>query len=188
MSFQITPLDPRGDEAMSFWDTTFGFFPDDAHGDWAVAAADDRTAPGGLRSAAPIETAIALCLLTDARARAHDDLPSFVEDRRGWWGDQVDVEETRGEGDLGSRLWTLQWARLNEDTVERAEALAREALAPLIARRVCQRIDVRAEALAGENRIDLDVRAYGATGNRTIARRFALIWERQGGIPAPLAR
>jgi phage gp46-like protein len=187
MTYRIVEIDPAGEEPVMYWDTTLGTYPGDTHGDWQVSAANDLTAPGGLQSLAPIETAITLCLLTDARARPHDDLPPWVEDRRGWWGDEVDIEEGRGEAELGSRLWTLQWAKVSPETIQRAEDLAREALAPLLARGVCQRIDVRAE-MSDANRIDIDIRAYGAVGNRPIARRYALIWERHNGLSAPLTR
>lgn len=187
MSYRIIEIDPRGDEPVAFWDTTFGAYLGDVHGDWAVAGRDSR-APGGLKADAPIETAIALLLLTDARARPEDRLPTWVEDPRGWWGDGIDVDEARGEADLGSRLWTLQWASLSQETADRAEDLAREALNPLLRQGVCQRIDVRAELVDGDTRIDLAVNIYGAVGNRPIARRYALIWERQGGVQSPLAR
>jgi phage gp46-like protein len=189
MAIQIIEVDPDGEESPLHWDTTFGIGFDDAFGDWMVADVAERLSVGGLRARAPIETAMALLLTTDARARPEDDLPDFVTDRRGWWGDKVDVDETIGEGDLGSRLWTLQWSPLDDDTLARAKALAREALQPLVTQRVVQRITVEGEALPAEGRIDLMVSAYGAVGSRPIARRFAVLWEAHASAGAqPLAR
>lgn len=189
MTFRVIDLDPVGDEPQFFFDTTFGRMgTGDAFGDWALAGADEPQNAGGLRAQAPIETAMALCLLTEARARPEDRLPPWIDNRRGWVGDTFDINKSRHEGDLGSRLWTLQWADVTEETRLRAEALAREALQTLVAQGLCRSITVRAELQPEDKRIDIEVNARGAVGSEDHSRRFAIIWERQGGVSYPLHR
>lgn len=190
MSFRIVEIDPVGDVPRLYWDTLFGAFPAEAHGDWAVAGTDPRAPAYGLAADAPIETAIALCLMTDARARPEDRLPDGFDDRRGWWGDTVDVDTKHGEAALGSRLWTLRWALRDEETRQRAEMMCREALEPLLRQRVAQRIDVRTDLPPDDpNRLDIEIRVIATVGDRPIAARYAVLWESvRNGIPTALAR
>ncbi len=48
---------------------------------------------------ADIETAIIICLFSDAQAQPDDVLPPGETDRRGWWADVA------GQPPAGSRLW-----------------------------------------------------------------------------------
>ena len=87
-------------------------------------------------------TAMILALGCDRRALPDDALPEAPDPpgfgaRRGWCGDALDRAGRR----LGSRLWLLVRAKETEETRLRAEAYAREALAPLAARRG-QQLDV----------------------------------------------
>jgi phage gp46-like protein len=101
---------------------------------------DDVLTDDGLR------TAVLISLFTDRRAEADDELPSPDGDRRGSWTDEFEPNE----GDrIGSRGWLLGRAKRTADIVPRAEAYAREALAWMVADRVCERIDIDA-AVAGQ--------------------------------------
>jgi phage gp46-like protein len=71
-----------------------------------------------------LETAVLLSLFIDRRAEDDDELDN-PNDKRGWWGDQV----TSFPGDrIGSRLWLLERAKTNIETLRAAEEYALEAL------------------------------------------------------------
>ena len=56
----------------------------------------------------PLHTAIIACLFTDKRQPDDQRLPGDTPDRRGWFGDTVDIREDFGEREMGSLLWTLR--------------------------------------------------------------------------------
>ncbi|MFA5398507.1 MAG: phage GP46 family protein [Methanogenium sp.] len=71
-----------------------------------------------------LETAILLSLFIDRRAEDDDELDN-PNDKRGWWGDQV----TSFPGDrIGSRLWLLERAKTDTETLRATEEYALEAL------------------------------------------------------------
>jgi phage gp46-like protein len=184
MSFQVLHVGDRGDASPTGWD----FLYSAASGVWDFAAAglDAPGNAGGLSARYPIETAIAIQILTEARARDEDRVPAEVTDRRGWAGDLYGLDEERGEGELGSRLWTLQhWPR-TEATLRRAEALAVEALDTLRRQGVAARIIAAAE-WAGADRLDLGITVTSPAGG-SYTRRFAILWEVVGGAQHSLTR
>lgn len=84
-----------------------------------------------------LQTAVLLSLFLDAPAQDGDVLPEGETDRRGWWGDS--------EGDhYGSRLWLLDRAKATQETLDRAEEFAREALQWLLTDRVAESLVVTA--------------------------------------------
>lgn len=90
-----------------------------------------------LATAADLETAVTISLLSWARANADDIQPSAT-DRKGWWGDTyADVP-----GDtFGSRIWTLIGLPMPQ-ALERAEAIVRDALAWMLEDGLADRIDL----------------------------------------------
>lgn len=110
---------------------------------WDVASfgADFSIVANDLESDDGLQTAMILSLFTDRRAEAGDDLPDGETDRRGWWGDAHPVVP----GDrMGSRLWLLARAKQTQETLDLAEAYAREALQWLLDDKVSDRIDITA--------------------------------------------
>src|ERR1700759_1784084 len=87
-----------------------------------------------------LETAIALSLLTDKRAIS-GQVPAG-RDVKGWWGDTYPL--TQGDS-FGSWLWTLEGAPQNEDTLQLADAYARDALKWLIDDGIADRLEVQKE-------------------------------------------
>lgn len=122
---------------------------------WHADIAIERGAvvlDGGLR------TAILISLFSDARAPADAELPEQSADRRGWWGDDFPVTETR-RGETGSLLWLLARSKITQATVNRAREYARAALAWLLADGIASRLDVQVEAQDGQRlaiRVELD--------------------------------
>lgn len=113
-------------------------------GDWLLD-------PPGLATDHNLETAVLLSLFTDAAARQDDVIPDGTDDRRGWWGDWQAPEGI----ELGSRLWLLAREKSTEETRQRAEEIAAEALAWMLDEdpinpqwgRVAARVDVEASYL-----------------------------------------
>jgi len=128
--------------------------------DFVLARDDEFDNLKGLQSVSPLETAILIQLFTDAR----DDSPD-AEERRGWFGDAVDVEGKSGEAPLGSLLWTLERAALVPDTGLKAVTFALQALQPLVDQGFVQRFDVGHEIDAEAGVLALSIVAVGETGN-----------------------
>jgi len=183
MSFQVLEVLDAADPPAAGWD----FVQTVATGLWdfALAGLDMPGNAGGLAAGHAIETAVAIQLLTEARARPEDRVPAHEPDRRGWAGDCYGTDAERGEAEIGSRLWTLPfWPRA--EVRQRAKALAEEALAGLLRQGAARRITVTVEA-AGADRLHLEVTIIARDG-RQIIRNFSILWEAMGGVQNPLAR
>jgi phage gp46-like protein len=135
---------------------------------------DERT---GLRAQNPIATAIVLCLLTDARASADELRHEHAGDARGWPGDGFDIDASRGETELGSRLWLYRRHELTDETGRLIEDEARRALQPLIRQALAAHIDVQATVQKAEGRITLAVAVIGRDGRTTTSVRFDPLWK-----------
>jgi phage gp46-like protein len=130
----------------------------------------------GLRAQNPIATAIALCLLTDARASADELRHEHAGDARGWPGDGFDINTSRGETELGSKLWLYRRHELSDETGRLVEDEARRALRPLLRQGAAARIDVKATVQKAEGRIALEVAVIGRDGRTTANVRFDPLW------------
>lgn len=134
---------------------------------------DERT---GLKATNPIATAIVLCLLTDARASADELRHEHAGDARGWPGDGFDIDTSRGETELGSKLWLYRRHELTDETGRLVEDEARRALQPLIRQGLATRIDAKATVQKAESRILLEVAVIGRNGRATTNVRFDPLW------------
>ena len=137
--------------------------------DFALARDDESVNLKGLQSVSPLETAVLIQLFTDAR----DSRPD-AEERRGWFGDGVDLDTRAGEAPLGSLLWTLERAALTPETGFAAESFARIALQPLVDQGLAERFDVSHEIDASAGLLALRIVAVGETGT--------LIFDRSIGV------
>lgn len=100
-----------------------------------LGRADLQMNGGDLLADTGLQTAVIISLFTDRLAEPGDVIPDGSADRRGWWGDMpVDpAAQDAGPQDLiGSRLWLLHRALQTQNTLNRAEAYAKEALAWMI--------------------------------------------------------
>lgn len=84
-----------------------------------------------------LETAIATSLFTDSRADS--SRVQNPRNRRGWIGDVFTADINRR---IGSQLWTIDQARLTQDTVNDAEVFARESLQWIIDDSLARTINV----------------------------------------------
>lgn len=135
---------------------------------------DDTT---GLLARNPIATAIVLCLMTDARAASDQIRQEHAGDTRGWVGDGFHIDTSRGETELGSRLWLFRRHELTDETARQVEDEARRCLQTLITQRVAVKIDVRATVQKAEGRITLEIAVIGHDGRSVADVRFDPLWK-----------
>jgi len=111
-------------------------------------------------------TSVLISLFTDRRADADDGLAPA--DRRGWVGDALsDVEGDR----IGSRLWLLKREKETEDTRQRAEEYAVEALAWMIDDDLVSAVEVEA-AWVAPSVLGLRVTTQGGSDAAPIVLQF----------------
>lgn len=174
----IRVADGCADETSVLWDSVWD--AERGFADWALAGADEPQNRGGLRSKAALETAVILCLFTDRRIDETHPLFFLADgDRRGYFGDGIDVRTDLGEGPLGSYLWLLERAPLTIrglSAARWAEQFATLALQCLIDQGVAVRIDIAATVNELQGRIELTVDLYGRDGARVYNRNFDVLW------------
>lgn len=136
---------------------------------------------GTLDDTQALATAVILALGTDRLVERTDVLPDpDSTDRAGWWAD-MDAEEIWGAWPIGSRLWLLKRAKIEDPgsqrgaTVTRVEAYLREAIQPFLDRRLASRMEVSA-ARVGRERIDSLVRLFRGP-NLAIELRYQILWD-----------
>lgn len=173
-------------QANLLWDSQWR--PPEGAADWAMADAKETQNRGGLRAQAALHTAVVLCLFTDKRIPNDHPLLYLLEgaDQRGWWGDGADVRGDLSETDLGSLLYVFERSILTEDIRRWVEAIAIDALTPLIKQGAAVRVDAQAFAEFALDRMDLAVQIYGRDGQKIYDQRFADIWKQSVTSPAPL--
>ncbi|WP_316172150.1 MULTISPECIES: phage GP46 family protein [unclassified Bradyrhizobium] len=187
MSSLRVRINEGGDkQPILLWDSAWQ--PWLGQADWAIADPDEPQNQGGLRSKAALNTAVIISFFTDKRIPDDHPLLYLVQDgdRRGWFGDGEDILAELGETEMGSLLWVFERAPLTEETRRWVEAIALEALAPLVFQRAVVRIEVQAIAEFAINRCDLAVQMYGRDGSKVYDDRFEDIWRQTITSPPPL--
>ncbi|WP_271606001.1 phage GP46 family protein [Bradyrhizobium sp. CCBAU 11434] len=175
------------DQPNLLWDSQWR--PPEGAADWVLPALLSETQnQGGLRAVAALHTSVILALFTDKRLPDDHPLRYLLEgaDQRGWWGDGADVDSSRGETALGSWLWVFERATLTDDIIRWVEAVAIDALMPLINQGIAVRVDAQASAEKAFDRCDLTIQIYGRDGQRVYDARFDDIWQQSVASPAPL--
>ncbi len=152
----------------------------------ALGEADIALAGSDLLTDDGLQTAVIVSLFTDAPADPGDAIPDGTTDRRGWWGDMpVDAAAQTGTPDVtGSKLWLLDRAVLNAETLARAESYALAALAWMKRDGVAGNVTARATS-PQRGWLELAIDIFQA-GSR---RQFSLAWAAvaAAGAPAPVA-
>lgn len=164
-------------QPILLWDSIWS--PWRGQADWAIAAPDEPQNRGGLQAKAALHTAVIISLFTDKRIPNDHPLRYLVEDGdpRGWFGDGEDVRPELGETEMGSLLWVFERSTLTEDIRRWVEAIALDALAPLIFQGVASKIDAQATAEFAFNRCDLAIQIYGRDGSKSYDYRFDDVWQ-----------
>lgn len=132
---------------------------------------DLRQEAGDLLGDNGLETAVIIALFTDKRV-TEEQLPSFTDDKRGWWGDMIPVID---RDQVGSRLWTLDRSKITNETLRLHEDYAKEALQHFIEDGVATAVNV--EANYNEHfHLVLDIGIIRPENKKT---RFNIIWDNQ---------
>lgn len=110
-----------------------------------------------------LSRAVVISLFTWQRASQTDEVDN--DQRMGWWGDTF--AENKGDK-IGSKLWLLLRQKITEETLNRAQEYAYDALKWLIDDGICSDITVDVERDEDDpNRINLDVQLTTSTSNLT---------------------
>ena len=110
-----------------------------------------------------LSRAVVISLFTWQRASQSDEVDN--DQRMGWWGDTF--AENKGDK-IGSKLWLLLRQKVTDETINRAQEYAYDALKWLIDDGICSDITVDVERDEDDpNRINLDVQLTTSTSNLT---------------------
>lgn len=130
---------------------------------------------GELESDEGLETAVIISLFSDRRVLP-EEIDKNSDDLRGWWGDEF--SETPGD-QIGSRLWLLDRSKIGQETRNRVQEYASEALDWLTDSGVADSVTVTAAILNGNEAILLSIEITRPK-NRTLSfYRFQLVWDGQ---------
>ena len=143
---------------MASWSREIGWFSGDSAAGLSVyaVAADGSSVgylpdwdpmPSGVGSEATLERLVFVSLFSDARIEDDETPTDGTTDRRGWWADTDEDDNT------GSRLWHLQ-GRAGVSAREYEDAI-KSALAWMVVDRVCTAVTSRAQV--SNNRVDVEV-------------------------------
>lgn len=126
---------------------------------------------GDLKADNSFETAVLISMFTD-RFTEIEDLPAGNTDPRGWWADLLSKPLT----DLiGSRLWTLDRAKTDNDLEASLEEFAREALNWMLEDGIADRLEILATKISLDH-TDVAVKIFKPDGS-DIA--FQFVWDGQ---------
>ena len=110
-----------------------------------------------------LSRAVVISLFTWQRASQSDEVDNYQ--RMAWWGDTF--AEEKGDK-IGSKLWLLLRQKITDETLNRAQEYAYDALKWLIDDGICSDITVDVERDEDDpNRINLDVQLTTSTSNLT---------------------
>ncbi len=118
-----------------------------------------------------LSTAIQMSFFGEPRANESES-PS-PEQRRGWWGNELN----RNEGyEIGSKLWLLHQARNTQETLNFAINYVRQGFAWFIEDELAKNVEVTATRVLEDNNIDMNISIF-RSNDEILSARFQL-WER----------
>lgn len=118
-----------------------------------------------------LETAVFISLFSDQRVSV-EELPDFVDEQRGWWGDLLsDVQDDK----IGSKLWLLTREKTTVQTLQRFIDYSKDALQWMIDDGVADEILVDAEYLRRDT-IKVTIQINKPDGLNEL---FELVWNGQ---------
>lgn len=159
--------DPCEPAPILLWDTEWC----EDIGDWVM---DDTS----LKDDNVLLTAVVLQLFTDKRAPDDVDLPGFNDDdRRGWFGDYVDVRAGDGETEMGSLIWIYERDALTDATITGVSDTVEDAMQVLVNQGLIAsfEVEVTADKILGHLSVVLSI--LSQDGSRRFDQKFTRIWE-----------
>ena len=127
-----------------------------------------------------LESAVIMSLFTDRRAKEDDTLDD-KNDKRGWWGDRLDVDAN--DDKIGSRIWLLERSKTTNQTIVKLKEYILEALDWMVEDGVAMKVDAEVERQGdpGNDRLAFSVTIYKIDGNNE-TYKFDDLWNNQMGI------
>src|SRR5215472_8558396 len=132
---------------------------------WGTTADWALTPVGLLDETQELANAVRVALMTDALASVDEVLPDLNStDRHGWWGD-FDAEVIWNGWPIGCKNWLLTRAKISDAgsgegaTLARAEDYTRQAMRPLLDKKLASLIQVQATRI-GTERIQVLITIY----------------------------
>jgi len=120
-----------------------------------------------------LETAVIISLFSDRRENQN---PIDRTDKRGWWADAVQSLDSEL---IGSKLWLLEREKATQETLNRAQSYASEALQWLVEQNIAETVEVEAVWLNQQaGRLCLQIQIAKPQGD-VVGFEFNDIWENQ---------
>ena len=128
---------------------------------------------GDIASVDGLETAIITSLFTDARTSS-GEVPAAYN-RRGFSGNLLRIDD---DYELGSELWLLEQARLDRNTLNRAQDFAYKSLLWMITKGLAENIEVNVvkEGMRGTY---IEIKLFKAQNQ---VARYITLWQSTSGI------
>lgn len=127
---------------------------------------------GDLKPDNGLETAALISVFSDKRVTL-EELPPGEFDRRGWWADLISDPI---EDEIGSKLWRLETAKINNETAVELESVLIEAFQWMLDNGLASKLIVNAQRVES-NRIDGSIKIFKPEGDPI---PFKFIWDAQG--------
>lgn len=133
-------------------------------GEWQIKS-------GALAEDNQLHSAVLMQMFTNKRVP--NDQNTYITDRinrGGWWGDAFAPFQ------MGSHLWTLDRAAMNDQTIADAERFIREALQPIIDQGAAasMRISVERDKVGGM--LSMIVKLFGSDGRDIYDHQYRRFW------------
>lgn len=178
----IRSLEGEDQKIIIPWDSKWINPSDNSIGgcaDYAYESEEEERQPyntNGLSASDPLTTAVILCLFTDKRRPDALVLVDGSSERRGWHGDTYDIDESAGEREMGSLIWTLERNLLNYDTKAKAIHFASESLQTLVDQGVVHHWDVDAviDTAQQQGRLVISIEGFDPLGESIYSNQFSI--------------
>lgn len=128
---------------------------------------------GDIASVDGLETAIITSLFTDARTSS-GEVPAAYN-RRGFSGNLLRIDD---DYELGSELWLLDQARLDQNTLNRAQDFAYKSLLWMITKGLAENIEVNV-IKQGTRGNYIEIKLFKAQNQ---VARYITLWQSTSGI------
>ena len=130
-----------------------------------------------LANESALHTAVVMLLFTDRRAPTGVDLPGEDGDRRGWWGDYVDIRIENSEQEMGSLLWLRERSILTDNSEREIQTDCEIALTPLIQQGAVAEFVVNVNVDKRRGSALIQISLFSQNGDLRYQQRFHRIWQ-----------
>lgn len=126
---------------------------------------------GDLKGDGGLETAVAISLFTDGRAR-DEELIYGHRAKRGWWGDGISEID---QDQIGSKIWLIERGKRNLEDLTKLQEYANLSLKWMLEDGVAAAVEVTGELLDdGQTQLNVNI-----TRPTDVETRFSVLWDAQ---------